>query len=67
MVEDGSKILFRQKKITLLDLNQGFNLLVNDSHPTATARLGNILTDNFDAEDADVFFQLAVLGDVIYG
>lgn len=66
MVEDGPKLIFRPKKITLSDLNKGFVLLVNDTHSTATTRLGNILIDNFDAEDADVFLQFAVLGDVIY-
>lgn len=27
----------------------------------------NILTGNFDADDADVLFQLAVMGDVVFG
>lgn len=29
--------------------------------------LSNIILDHTDAEDADIFLQLAVLGDVIYG
>lgn len=29
--------------------------------------LGNVLAGNDDASTADVFFQLAVLGDVVYG
>lgn len=56
-----------RKKITLEDLNAGFVLLIHDTHHTTTHRVANILTDNFDVEDADVFFQFAVLGDVIYG
>lgn len=27
----------------------------------------NIIEDNYDANDADIFFQFAVLGDCIYG
>lgn len=28
---------------------------------------GNLITENFDAGDADVLFQLAVMGDVVFG
>jgi hypothetical protein len=38
--------------------------LMADKYPR---HFGDIMQDNSDSETADVFFQLAVLGDLIYG
>lgn len=65
LAEDSS--IVSERRITLEDLNRGFVALANDAHYTFPHRVANILTENFDAEDADVWFQFVVLGDVIYG
>lgn len=38
--------------------------LLLDKHPHV---LGNILGENYDANDADVWFQLVVMGELVYG
>lgn len=64
---DEYNTILSKKKITLEDLNDGFKLLADDPHYTSPPRVADILTENFDMEDADVFFQFVVLGQVLYG
>ena len=54
-------------KIAFNHLNDGFYKLTTDEHYTSKKRLSDVLTDNYDAEDADVWFQYAVNGEVKYG
>lgn len=44
-------------------VKEAFNIMAKEY----SYNLGNILQDNWDANDADVLFQLAVMGKVIFG
>ena len=48
--------------INIKNIQRGLNLL--SKYPYT---LGNILTGDYDGNDADVFMQLVVMGEVIYG
>lgn len=49
--------------ITHQSCQDAFDLMALNHHDA----LNNILTDNYDANDADIFFQLAVMGEITFG
>lgn len=52
-----------RKDIGPAELQAGLNIFAT-KYPE---RFGNWLKENYDAEDADVFWQCVVLGDIVYG
>ena len=50
-------------RLNMAALERAWNLL-QEKEPR---RWGNIMSEDFDAEDGDVFLQLALFGSVIYG
>ncbi len=55
-----------KKIITRADIQRGLDLLKDPEKGNPVA-LGRIIAEDYDAEDADTFMQLVVLGEVIYG
>lgn len=55
----------KKHKLTLAHLRRGLNRLANNKEYASV--FANIVNDNADAADADVFLQFALLGEVIYG
>jgi hypothetical protein len=49
--------------VTYDSMAKAFSIMSKD-YPI---QLNNILTGNYDADDSDVWFQLTVMGEVIYG
>jgi len=60
-VPEGKRELFT---LDMKALNKGWRLL-RQKHPKIYWRI--VKDEDFDAEDADVFLQLALFGDVVYG
>jgi hypothetical protein len=60
---EGCEPVFKDKKITLDDLKKGLQIMADkyDWH------FKNFLEENDDAETGDVFFQCAVMGDIVFG
>ena len=58
-IENGDQLGFITKEAL-----EGAGKLLHDKHPRM---YGSILSEDFDANDADVWFQLAIMGDVVYG
>jgi hypothetical protein len=54
---------FEPKDVTLEDLKKGLTIMAEkyDWH------FNNFINDNDDAETGDVFFQCAVMGDIVFG
>ena len=50
-------------KISHASCQKAFELMFRDYGEA----LGHIISEEYDAGDADIFFQLACLGDVVYG
>jgi hypothetical protein len=50
-------------KLTYDSIVNAFSIMSKDYPET----LGNILSQNYDADDSDIWFQLAVMGEVVYG
>ncbi len=55
-----------KKLITHADIQRGLDLL-KDADKGNPVALGRIIAEDEDANDADMFMQLVVIGDVIYG
>lgn len=55
-----------KKFITIADIEKGLDLMKDPEIGNPIA-LGRIIAEDYDAEDADTFMQLVVLGGVIYG
>lgn len=55
--------IVKSKKLTIDKLLEGFTIMAN-KYPR---HFSDVLTENDDAETADVFLQCCVLGSVIYG
>jgi hypothetical protein len=49
--------------VTYDSMAKAFSIMSKD-YPR---QLGNILAGNYDGDDSDVWFQIAVMGEVIYG
>lgn len=49
--------------MTYASIEKAFNIMANE-YPEAYR---NIITENYDADDADIFFQLAVMGELVFG
>lgn len=58
--EDNSEL---HGTLTIESIQKGLNILAKD-HET---NMYNISTEDYDAHDADVFFQLCVLGEITFG
>ena len=50
--------------IDLASCHKAIELMCADGH---TQRVTNIVNEQFDCWDADVFFQFAVMGELVYG
>lgn len=49
--------------VTYDSIGKAFSIMAKD-YPQ---QLGNILTGRYDSDDSDVWFQLATMGEVVYG
>jgi len=49
--------------VTYDSMAKAFNIMSKD-YPR---QLGNILSGNYDSDDSDIWFQLATMGEVVYG
>lgn len=49
--------------VTYDSMAKAFNIMSKD-YPI---QLSNILSGNYDADDSDIWFQLATMGEVVYG
>jgi hypothetical protein len=49
--------------VTYDSMAKAFNIMSKD-YPS---QLGNILSGNYDSDDSDIWFQLATMGEVVYG
>lgn len=54
---------YASKRLDLQSIDRGLGLLAA-KYPQ---RMDNIVRENYDAEDADVFLQLALFGEVVFG
>lgn len=68
---DRKRYPFNTKIVTpkgeAINLDERLDGAVDVMYSKTKKSLGHIIADNWDAEDADVFFQAALLRDVIYG
>lgn len=48
-------------------IKRGISKLQEINNRWANNRLANVLSENYDAEDCDVIFQLGLFGEVVYG
>lgn len=49
--------------MTYASIEKAFNIMANE-YPEA---FRNIINEDYDAYDADMFFQLAVMGEIVFG
>lgn len=49
--------------MTYASIEKAFNIMANE-YPR---RFSEIISGDYDADDADVFFQLAVMGEIVFG
>ena len=59
-VDSGPELL---GEVTYDSMAKAFNIMSKD-YPI---QLSNILSGNYDADDSDIWFQLATMGEVVYG
>jgi hypothetical protein len=49
--------------VTYHSMARAFSIMSKD-YPS---QLGNILSGNYDSDDSDIWFQIATMGEVVYG
>jgi hypothetical protein len=62
-VNDSENMVHKLGEISLESIAKGEQLMA-DNH---ISHFANLLGENWDAETADVWFQLAVMGELVYG
>lgn len=49
--------------MTYASIEKAFNIMANEY----TDAFSNIIKEEYDADDSDIFFQLAVMGEIVFG
>lgn len=49
--------------MTYASIEKAFNIMANEY----TDAYSNIIKEEYDADDSDIFFQLAVMGEIVFG